>query len=152
LVTHDSDGLLKYIKERLAFDEGESRAFFPQLRVYAAKPKWHLRRTLHLDPVASLFFYDLVFRSRALFRKPFSLERMHFGYRFENGKFMPVHDAHNQLTSLPTSTISTTTISLRSYIISALPMKTTRTSAASSGKLMPDDPWIASRKVSIPLK
>lgn len=60
--------------------------FLPQRRVYASKDELHLRRSVKLDPVAEYFLYDLIFRNRALFRKPHNAERAHFGYRFENGR------------------------------------------------------------------
>jgi hypothetical protein len=45
----------------------------------------HLRRTVKLDPVAEYYIYDVIFRNRSLFRKPHSLGRTHYGYRFESG-------------------------------------------------------------------
>ena len=60
-------------------------SFRSQTRVYAAKPRNHLRRTVKLDPVAEFFIYDLVFRNRSRFRRPFSKKKKHFGYRFKKG-------------------------------------------------------------------
>jgi hypothetical protein len=64
-------------------------AFLPQKRAYAAKDALHLRRTVKLDPVAEFFIYDLIFRNRAIFRKPHVEGREHFGYRFEDGRPIP---------------------------------------------------------------
>ena len=64
----------------------ETYSFRSQTRVYAAKPKNHLRRTVKLDPVAEFFIYDLVLRNRSRFRSPFSSKKKHFGYRFKKGK------------------------------------------------------------------
>lgn len=46
----------------------------------------HIRRTIKLDPVAEVFFYDLVFKHRSIFRKPTSQKRASFGYRFASGR------------------------------------------------------------------
>ena len=35
--------------------------------------------------VAEYYIYDVIFRNRALFRKPHTANRVHYGYRFENG-------------------------------------------------------------------
>jgi hypothetical protein len=62
-----------------------SYSFLPQLRVYATKPRLHLRRTVKLDPVAEYYIYDVIYRNKSLFRKPHSPGRTHYGYRFESG-------------------------------------------------------------------
>lgn len=67
--------------------ENESTySFLPQIRVYAAKPHHHLRRTLKLDPVAEFFLYDLVYRHRSVFPKSVKKGRINFGFRFESGE------------------------------------------------------------------
>ena len=63
----------------------EAYSFRSQTRVYAGKPRNHLRRTVKLDPVAEFFIYDLVFRNRSHFRPPYNKKRKHFGYRFKKG-------------------------------------------------------------------
>ena len=70
--------------------------FLPQQRVYATKPRGHLRRTVKLDPVAEYFIYDVVYRNRGVFRPEVSELRRSFGYRFENGQHIPVHAAYAQ--------------------------------------------------------
>lgn len=83
LVTHGEADIRAFIDECLIDDEGHS--FLPQLRVYAAKPNLHLRRTVKLDVVAEYYLYDVIFRNRRLFRKPHVKNRSHYGYRFEAG-------------------------------------------------------------------
>lgn len=46
----------------------------------------HLRRTVKLDPVSEYYIYDVIFRNRRLFRRPYSQGRAHYGYRFEAGR------------------------------------------------------------------
>jgi hypothetical protein len=69
-------------------------SFLPQQKVYATKPKGHLRRTAKLDPVAEYFIYDLVYRNRTAFRPEVSQSRRSFGYRFKDGHPIPVHAAY----------------------------------------------------------
>lgn len=61
-------------------------SFLPQRRVYANKDRVHLRRTVKLDPVAEVYLYDVIFRNRTKFRKPFNEDKRHFGYRFSKGE------------------------------------------------------------------
>jgi len=60
--------------------------FLAQCRVYASKPRNHLRRTVKLDPVSEFFIYDLVYSIKSKLRKPFKDTKKHFGYRIENGE------------------------------------------------------------------
>jgi hypothetical protein len=64
----------------------EAYQFLAQTRVYASKPRGHLRRTVKLDPVAEYFLYTVIFRNKSKFRKPFAEDRKHFGYRFEKSE------------------------------------------------------------------
>ena len=95
LVTRSGANLKRYIENRILSEDpncaGDS--FLPQQKVYAAKPHNHLRRTVCLDPVATYYLYDLAYRFRSSFRKPVSEERKAFGYRFQDGKPIPVHAA-----------------------------------------------------------
>ena len=84
LLRHGEAEIKAYIEKCLSADD-VGFAFLPQKRVYGAKPRRHLRRTMKLDVVAEYYLYDLVFRNRAKFRKPHSAERVHYGYRFDNG-------------------------------------------------------------------
>ena len=82
LVEQGSDELLAF-GEKLSAGAG---TFLPQRRVYANKDKLHLRRTVKLDPVAEFYFYHIIHKNRQKFRKPYRLNRQHFGYRFEQGR------------------------------------------------------------------
>jgi hypothetical protein len=84
LVEYGADKLLEYA-EGIASGSG---SFLPQRRVFANKDEIHLRRTVKLDPVAEIYLYDIVYRNRSKFRKPYNELRKHFGYRFNNGKPM----------------------------------------------------------------
>jgi hypothetical protein len=75
--------------------QGEAN-FLPQKTVHANKDRYHLRRTVKLDPVAEYFIYDLVYRNRQLFRKPFNHKKMHYGYRFEDGRPIAPSESYNQ--------------------------------------------------------
>lgn len=98
VVTKSGANLKRYIEERvLSADPAHSGdCFLPQQKVYAAKPENHLRRTVCLDPVASYYLYDIAYRFRSSFRKPVSEERKAFGYRFQDGKPIPVHAAFEE--------------------------------------------------------
>ena len=75
-------------------DEDKAYQFLAQTRVYASKPRNHLRRTVKLDPVSEYFLYDVVFRNKSKFRKPFHTDKKHFGYRFEDGKPIPATSSY----------------------------------------------------------
>lgn len=82
LINHSGMKLLDYSKQCIEASGGNG--FSPQAKVYASKPKFHLRRTQKLDPVAEYFIYDLVYRNRKFFKEPKSDLRKHFGYRFDD--------------------------------------------------------------------
>jgi hypothetical protein len=82
LVQHGHAALRGHIDDILAGNHN----FLPQRRVYAAKDPVHVRRTVKLDPVAEFFIYDLIYRNRTLFRKSFSSDKVHYGYRFDVGR------------------------------------------------------------------
>lgn len=83
-----------YIYQKVLNDSHGGDNFLSQQKVYATKPRGHLRRTVKLDPVAEYFIYDLVFRNKSIFRAQVSDSRRSFGYRFVNGTFIPVHEAY----------------------------------------------------------
>lgn len=91
--SHQSE-LQDFIYQQILDPSKPAAKFLPQQRVYAPKRHGHLRRTFKLDPVAEYFLYDLVFRNRARFRKPFSDARKNFGYRFSSGKPMPISGSY----------------------------------------------------------
>lgn len=93
MITRKEKELSDYVYQKVLSDDLQHN-FIPQQRVYADKPNGHLRRTLKLDPVAEYFLYDLVYRNRSVFRKPFSENRKSYGYRFEDGDIIPINQAY----------------------------------------------------------
>lgn len=85
-----------YIYQKILNKEQKGDNFLSQQKVFATKPKGHLRRTVKLDPVAEYFIYDICYRNRSIFRPQVSLCRRSFGYRFQNGAQIPVHVAFSQ--------------------------------------------------------
>lgn len=93
---HDKE-LQQYITQILSSDPkfvGDN--FLPQIRVHAAKPRNHLRRTVLLDPVASYFIYDLVGRNARQFGRNVKTARRSFGYSLTKKTFYPVHKAYRE--------------------------------------------------------
>ncbi|WP_343712531.1 antiviral reverse transcriptase Drt5 [Inquilinus sp.] len=82
LVEQGSEELLQFAERLIA----DNRSFLPQRRVHANKDAIHLRRTVKLDPVAEFYLYHLVYKNRMKFRRPRGDDRVHFGYRFEDGR------------------------------------------------------------------
>lgn len=92
LISHGQAQIDAYIQRCLSKNEADAGyQFLAQTRVYAAKPHGHLRRTVKLDPVAEYFMYDVIYRNRSKFRKPFQDRKKHFGYRFDDGE--PINPA-----------------------------------------------------------
>jgi len=98
MITRKEKELSDYVYQKV-LSEDEGHNFIPQQRVHADKPNGHLRRTLKLDPVAEYFLYDLVYRNRTIFRKPFSEDRKSYGYRFEDGNVVPISQAYKSYKS-----------------------------------------------------
>lgn len=96
MAKNHSTELSEYIYQKILNNEFEGDNFLSQQKVYATKPKGHLRRTVKLDPVAEYFIYDLIFRNKSIFRKKVSETRQSFGYRFVDGNFISVHDAYDE--------------------------------------------------------
>jgi hypothetical protein len=84
------------IKQYLEDCKAGKKNFLPQQRVYAAKDGIHLRRTVKLDPVSEYFIYDFVYKNRKIFKKPHNKDKMHYGYRFENGVPTSPSEAYKQ--------------------------------------------------------
>lgn len=100
LMTHHHAALAAYVARVLSTDPAHNADnFFPQLRVHAAKPRSHLRRTVVLDPVATFFIYDLIARNSAAFDVALPDGREFFGYRFEAGTAVPVHRAYKDFSA-----------------------------------------------------
>lgn len=93
MITRKEKELSEYVYQKVLSTD-EQHNFIPQQRVYADKSNGHLRRTLKLDPVAEYFLYDVVYRNRSIFRKPFSESRKSYGYRFESGEVVPISQAY----------------------------------------------------------
>lgn len=91
--------LSDYVYQRVLSGSHQADSFLPQQKVFATKPRGHLRRTVKLDPVAEFFVYDVCYRNRAIFRPQVSAARRSFGYRFVNGKQVPVHSAYTDYKS-----------------------------------------------------
>lgn len=92
---HNSE-ISDYIYQKILNTSCPADNFLPQQRVFATKPQGHLRRTVKLDPVAEYFLYDVIYRNRGIFRPEVNEFRRSFGYRFENGRHIPVHTAYAQ--------------------------------------------------------
>lgn len=99
LIENYSQELSQYIYEKVINTNISDHSFLSQQKVFATKPKNHLRRTVKLDPVAEYFIYDLVYRNRSKFREAVSDNRLSFGYRFKNGKPITVHEAYEEFKS-----------------------------------------------------
>lgn len=85
----------EYIYQKILNDQYIGDRFLSQQKVYATKPKGHLRRTVKLDPVAEYFIYDLILRNKSIFRPQVSDNRRSFGYRIKDGSSIPVHIAYS---------------------------------------------------------
>lgn len=92
---HDKE-ISEYIYQKILVDGCKGDSFLSQDKVYATKPRGHLRRTIKLDPVSEYFLYDLVYRNRSVFRAEVSSSRRCFGYRFHEGVQIPVHVAYSE--------------------------------------------------------
>jgi hypothetical protein len=86
LLLEHGEGIIKDYVAKCLDNKEKAHSFLPQQRVYAAKHGLGLRRTLKLDVASEYFLYDSVYSQRARFRKPHANNRVHFGYRFENGE------------------------------------------------------------------
>lgn len=73
--------------------------FLVQTKTHAAKPRNHLRRTAVLDPVATFFIYDLVFRNKTCFVGVARPNRKVFGYQFDQGLPIPINKAFRDFTN-----------------------------------------------------
>lgn len=97
IVIENSASLLSdYVYQKVLNPSEEAHHFLPQARCHAAKHGLHLRRTLKLDPVAEFYIYDLIYRNKSSFRKDFSVDRVSFGHRFEEGRPIPLSKAYRE--------------------------------------------------------
>lgn len=86
LVESFASELGDFVYGKITHNKEAEQSFLPQIRAYAAKRDYHLRRTAKLDPVAEFFLYDLVYRNRSSFRKSPTASRANFGYHFQSGQ------------------------------------------------------------------
>ena len=86
LIENHLEELNKYVYEKILNSEMTEHSFLSQQKVYATKPKNHLRRTIKLDPIAEFFIYDVIYRNRTKFRGAVSEERKCFGFKFKDGE------------------------------------------------------------------
>ncbi|WP_244665165.1 hypothetical protein [Candidatus Symbiopectobacterium sp. 'North America'] len=91
---HAAD-MSEYIYQKVINPSYPADNFLSQHKVFATKPKCHLRRTIKLDPIAEYFIYDVIYRNRVIFRPEVS-DRRSFGYRFKDGSRIPVHISYNE--------------------------------------------------------
>ncbi|WP_187984743.1 RNA-directed DNA polymerase [Vibrio metschnikovii] len=91
LIEHKAEALDEYIN-KISDPTQSQYSFLSQETVYANKAQYHLRRTMKLDPVAEYYLYKMGFENRSVFRKSHSETRRNFGYRYENGSPISVHD------------------------------------------------------------
>lgn len=94
LAEHHSEEISDYIYQQVLDKDKSNHGFLSQQKVYATKPRGHLRRTAKLDPIAEFFLYDLCYRNRTVFRAEVSPTRRSFGYRFTKGLPVSVHSAY----------------------------------------------------------
>jgi hypothetical protein len=85
LIERAAEQVAEYVQEILSGERG----FSAQIRVYAAKPQFHFRRTVKLDVAAEFFLYDLIYRNRQSFRNVKNQSRRSFGYQFSGGELIP---------------------------------------------------------------
>jgi hypothetical protein len=101
LIQHHANALDKYVKRILSDEPTDADCnFLPQTRVHAAKPNNHLRRTVLLDPAATFFLYDLIYRNRMAFGRKYPAKRRALGYQFAANHPIAVHKAYRQFTNL----------------------------------------------------
>ena len=94
LIENHSEEINKYVYERILNPAMNEHSFLSQQKVYATKPKNHLRRTIKLDPIAEFFIYDVIYRNRTKFRDAVSEERKCFGFKFKDGEAIKLHEAY----------------------------------------------------------
>ncbi|MEO1074923.1 MAG: antiviral reverse transcriptase Drt5 [Bacteroidota bacterium] len=99
VVQHCADRVLKYVYEKVLDQSEKSHSFLNQTVCYSSKRGLHLRRTVQLDPVASIFLYDVVLRNRGSFRADFRDNRKSFGFRFQDGKPAPLPSSFSSFRS-----------------------------------------------------
>lgn len=98
LVENSSDLLSNYIS-KIANSNEKDFSFLSQETVYASKTQHHLRRTMKLDPVAEYYLYDMAYKNRKIFRRSNNPARENFGYRFEDGNPLSIHESYKKFST-----------------------------------------------------
>jgi Reverse transcriptase (RNA-dependent DNA polymerase) len=88
--------LAAVVYQSIAKGSDTDKSFLPQMRAYATKPNFHLRRTLKLDAVAEFFLYDITYRHRSKFKKSPRADRSSFGYRFSGGRMVSPAESYRE--------------------------------------------------------
>jgi len=96
LIENAGEELGKYFYQKITHRNDSGESFLPQVRSHAAKPGYHLRRTLKLDPIAEFYLYDMTYRHRTTFRKSRSKSRQNFGYQFSSGTMISPARSYKQ--------------------------------------------------------
>ena len=96
LIEHAANTLANVIYESITHNSESEKSFLSQTRAYAAKPNFHLRRTLKLDALAEFFLYDITYRHRTQFRKSPRADRKNFGYRFAGGRMVSPVESYRE--------------------------------------------------------
>ncbi|MDQ3777004.1 MAG: hypothetical protein M3461_22975 [Pseudomonadota bacterium] len=96
LIEHAANTLANVIYESITHNSESEKSFLSQTRAYAAKPNFHLRRTLKLDALAEFFLYDITYRHRSQFRKSPRADRKNFGYRFAGGRMVSPVESYRE--------------------------------------------------------
>ncbi len=85
LIENAAPAIGAFVYEGITAGKGTEN-FLPQFRVYAAKPGYHLRRTVKLDPIAEFYLYDVVYRHRTALGDKSLANRRIYGYCFSKGE------------------------------------------------------------------
>ena len=93
VIDKGSKEISKYIEE-IANPKLKDCCFLPQETVFAAKKGHHQRRTVKLDPVAEFYMYEMAYKNRKIFRASKNAKRHNFGYRFNDGNPIPIHESY----------------------------------------------------------
>lgn len=107
MVQHHGAALSAHIERILSQAPADAGMNFqPQTVTHAAKANRHLRRTPVLDPVATYFLYDVVYRNRSCFSNSIEPTRRAFGYHFKDDSALPVHKSFQEFsTSVDTAMV-----------------------------------------------
>jgi len=92
--SHGEAEIQTYLTDKV-LNKKEPDAFMSVPVGYALKDSLHVRKLLLLDPIASYYMYDVIWRNSASFQTARPSDRMHFGYAFKNKKPLPPADQYH---------------------------------------------------------